>query len=1315
MSLRLLQKATSDAPKGKGKAKGGRRQSMSLQQFHQQTPAETVSHRPAWGKGVSMRTSTWAAEDPTPTGARHFQSAGSQARTTSSAWVRGPPSSAIDTLWDAAPMVEELSEDVWQTPGAAEAPPWEELSAEVAGQQEPVGVLEEADATVFAAETSQPPETMSKDATQMDAEETAAQKDAEAGDEDGLWLDIRAWLKHLNLLEHQEAIYSWCEVMGAASLEEVIECIDDLLEAVPMKALQAKRLQSKAQESLEVVRAEEAEGAGGGTSEAIPESSGGAGTNGTSHHADDAPPKSSGAARVQSFYKSLATLDDESPYLKQRPTEKATWVPTVKAASQGGRKRQQKERSKGVEQAKSTEDLEEQRKREEAQRLLEQQLREEQEKKLADARELIVAALERHDSQAFSSAVANAKEVGLPAAEVKEAEQQLNLALQRRLQKRNDALCALQAMLEAPKDERFGPAVRNAFEEAQAEGAIEHLLGGAAAELATRKALQEWELAEQQREDSRMALQFALRQSQVETLQVALSEAKKAGLADDCGLMAEAATLLQALLEKEKKEAEAKQKLQKALAEQDLVLLEEAVLLCKELHLPLRGADETLRKWRIEAAEKQAAEQRLQAAFEAEDPCEVREAIAHARSKLESTVLQAAEDKVAAMEALAKRREMAYAELCLACNARDTRRLQTGLDAAKKVGLPAERLQDAEDALQELQDQEAIRQRLCEMVNQAIQQRELSGLKQALLEAQSELLGEEPVMQKAEQICVELEEEARRQAEAALRRRSAEALVAAVDAGDWDRIQQALEEGLAAGLAEEGAPVRAAQAKLESLREAHEQQEAQLIVQETQARLEELCAVEGRLSGPSHKKERSAIGKEIMKLRDSEAYISARNFLKNPQQERQRREEQRLEIEKRAAEEKERRRRRAEQAPQELAMALEAGDEDALRALLVEAELASSDAQAAEGFLAECEEKRRRAERDGALLEFCFANLDRRAFFQASVTLVAFFTDQYLMHEGSDFKLKVVNAAHSVLVAFRSKEYAEAVKATAVALAQQSISLAESAVVAEASIRGAVDFSSQAEELLVSVRQDAEALKSRPARPECDEAIQAAAARSRGEGRQLSRKASALLRATSTTTAEDSRRPRDTPPSGATRTSERGGLYTGKGKGKVFGSSSADPDVFKIPKSSAVLQKDPGKAKTFQEDLRTFARNFHMSAELVGFDYVQLKPIGFVHQETKQKARTELQRLLQYYFPLRETCLRVRPESGAGIDLVPSEQGFLVENVEDFPGQDLCVGDVILQIDGHNLWGLSDEAMEQTFGKHFRDGAKLTVKPVEKV
>lgn len=45
--------------------------------------------------------------------------------------------------------------------------------------------------------------------------------------------------------------------------------------------------------------------------------------------------------------------------------------------------------------------------------------------------------------------------------------------------------------------------------------------------------------------------------------------------------------------------------------------------------------------------------------------------------------------------------------------------------------------------------------------------------------------------------------------------------------------------------------------------EAHEQQEAQWAVEETEARLEELRSAETRLQGPGHKKERSApLGKE---------------------------------------------------------------------------------------------------------------------------------------------------------------------------------------------------------------------------------------------------------------------------------------------------------------------------------------------------------------------------------------------------------------------------------------------------------------------
>lgn len=1302
MSLRLLQKATNDAPKGKGKTRG-KRSSMSLQQFHQQTQG-VASNRPsgsAWGKGAAMRTCTWAAEEPTPADADLAAGSPTRSQSFASAWVKGPPASAMDTLWDAPPTVEEVPEEVWQAPAVLPHDTPAEEAAKGDG-------FEGAEAFEVAEEATRP-----------------CAEDSKV--EDPFYRDICAWLKHLNLSEHQEAIYTWCEEMGAATLEEVVESAEDLLEAVHIKPLQVKRLQSKAQEALDAVRMElqevqevklePEEAKSSEVLEVLEPSDAGQeeAPEGKSYYA---PATSSGAARAQSYYKSLAKIEDEN-YLKSSFTETATWLPMAKAASQGSRKRRHKEQLKEAEQAKLAEDLAEEEKRLEAQRLMEQQLREEKERKLTEARALIASTLERSESEAFYAAVAAAKEVDLPAEEIREAERQLKLALQRRLQARNDALCTLQATLEAPKDESFGPAVRKALEEARAAGAIQHLSAGAEAEAASKKALQEWELAEQHREDSMMALQFALRQREIGALEAALSEAKKAGLADDSGLVAEASSLLQELVEKERLETEAQQKLQQALDEEDLAGLEIAVSLCKTLRLPLQpDVDETLKQWRKEAAERQAVEEELEAALSSEDPVAVREVLARARTKLRSEVLLHAEAKASELEFRAKRREMARLELCLAINARVIQRLQSALEAAQQVSLPAEHLQEAETILQELQDQERRRNAVLERLQEAMQQRDLAPLKEVLQEAHAELSLEEPEMLAAQQLLEELEEEAKKKVETALRRRSAEAIYAAVEEGDWDKIQVALDVGLAAGLAEEGAPVRAAQAKLESLREAHEQQEAQWTVEETEARLEALKAAEGKLQGPRHKKERSALGKEIMKLRNGESYISARNFPKNPEKERQRREEQRAEIEKRHAEETERRRVRAEQAPQELATAMEAGDDDAIRALLVEALLCAADAQLAESFLAECEEKGRRAERDGALLEFVFADLDRRAFFQASVTLAAFFADQYSMHEGSDFKLKVVKGAHSVLVAFRSSDYAEAVKQTASALAKLCATGSMSSVAA-AAIKGAGDISPEAEELLVGVRQDAEVLKARPARPECDQALKDAAARARGEAPAIPVKTQSALPRAATASAAEERR-------STTVAGGKGGLYTGKGQGKAAAApgkgdkngTRVDPDVFKLPKSSAELQRDPEKAKTFQEDLRTFARNFKLSAELVGMDYIQLKPIGFVPHDTKQKAREELRMLLEFHFPstsrpipTRQTHLRVHPEHGAGIELTVSEQGYLVDFVEDFPGQDLSVGDVILEINGQKLAGLSEAEMEDKFGAHFGDGAKLTIQP----
>ncbi|CAJ1334341.1 unnamed protein product [Effrenium voratum] len=75
----------------------------------------------------------------------------------------------------------------------------------------------------------------------------------------------------------------------------------------------------------------------------------------------------------------------------------------------------------------------------------------------------------------------------------------------------------------------------------------------------------------------------------------------------------------------------------------------------------------------------------------------------------------------------------------------------------------------------------------------------------------------------------------------------------------------------------------------------------------------------------------------------------------------------------------------------------------------------------------------------------------------------------------------------------------------------------------------------------------------------------------------------------------------------------------------------------------------------------------------------------------------------------RDVRLRVHAEKGAGIDLEPCEKGFRVEAVEDFPGQDLTVGDVIVEVNGTQLGGLSDEAMEEAFGSQFAEGARLIV------
>ncbi|CAE7730263.1 unnamed protein product [Symbiodinium sp. CCMP2456] len=346
------------------------------------------------------------------------------------------------------------------------------------------------------------------------------------------------------------------------------------------------------------------------------------------------------------------------------------------------------------------------------------------------------------------------------------------------------------------------------------------------------------------------------------------------------------------------------------------------------------------------------------------------------------------------------------------------------------------------------------------------------------------------------------------------------------------------------------------------------------------------------------------------------------------------------------------------------------------------------------------------------------------------------------MHEGSDFKLKVIKAANSVLVTFRSAEYAQAVRETTVDLAKQLDAGSTSAqALLRAELRSSHGPFSAADELLSSLRQDAEALREKPLRAECEEAVRSAAARARGElpstrtgpGKKLP---SSLSRASTegpvaATVAKEQQQQQQRPPPAASmpdqqshfsggslpsRTSTVGACGSkGKGGGKASpGAGAPKEDVLVLPRGAAFeLQRDTARAKTFRDDLRTFARNFRIQAELVGLDKVQMRPIGFVHQDTREKARAELQNLLNYHFPSavsreREVRLRVA-ESGAGIDLTPSDRGFQVDHVEDFPGQDFSAGEIIVAINGHKLSGLSEDEVEETFGAHFGDGAVLMI------
>ena len=78
--------------------------------------------------------------------------------------------------------------------------------------------------------------------------------------------------------------------------------------------------------------------------------------------------------------------------------------------------------------------------------------------------------------------------------------------------------------------------------------------------------------------------------------------------------------------------------------------------------------------------------------------------------------------------------------------------------------------------------------------------------------------------------------------------------------------------------------------------------------------------------------------------------------------------------------------------------------------------------------------------------------------------------------------------------------------------------------------------------------------------------------------------------------------------------------------------------------------------------------------------------------------------------PVHTAKLRVDQNAGAGLQLSVCEAGYLVEEVDDWPGQpDIRARDVIVAAGEELLIGLKEEKMEESLKKVFENGVLLTV------
>ncbi|CAE7938599.1 unnamed protein product [Symbiodinium necroappetens] len=244
---------------------------------------------------------------------------------------------------------------------------------------------------------------------------------------------LRHWLAEMKLQHLESSVLRWCDEMGACSVQEVVDCLEYLIAALDLQKSDAKRLCSEASRALKKL-------------------------------------KTPGALGLRKEQKVPSTP----------PTTLAQELPGLKPFTrtrQGLKKKMMKDRQRqlastmsegsitdGLQRKPTTDDFSSV---EAAKEKLALQLKEEEEKQKDAAITALNAALSKKCLDDLGAAIQMMEAVGLDSHElVATAKRDQEMLSRRHLQLCEESVCALQAALEAPRDDRFGQAIREALQNA---------------------------------------------------------------------------------------------------------------------------------------------------------------------------------------------------------------------------------------------------------------------------------------------------------------------------------------------------------------------------------------------------------------------------------------------------------------------------------------------------------------------------------------------------------------------------------------------------------------------------------------------------------------------------------------------------------------------------------------------------------------------------------------------------------------------------------------------------------------------------------